>query len=348
MAAAATVAVLVPAGAWRDAINIDSVTTEVVLSEPHEVSWPPEVLWNVDGRSNVASSDAGVFIGSTRELVAYDPVTGERRWSYSDAAGDPAGPSRVTADPDGTRVYWEATGGLVVFDALTGRIEEWLDLPVPVAAGDGQLVVVGRDRTSLEVFGDNGDRQWDAELPGGCDTGQLWPDGKIGIGGDRIFVAAFCDDGPAVFSYQADTGADRRSTRVSATETTDCLNLRVNSGVVAVRTCPDPEPGTPGATTQEIRRLDPDDLSVIWLAEVGEWATTVSEDLAVDEHTVYTTGDRCGFRAVSAIDGEVIGDPDQDYRVEGDEVRRLCVSRLWTSRGVLVAASGTDSVAALG
>jgi outer membrane protein assembly factor BamB len=118
-------------------MNIDSVTTDVALSAPHEGTWPPEVLWSGDDQSSAGnpavSSDAGVFVSSAEELVAYDPVTGERRWSYSEAPSSRTLP-RIVAEPSGTKVYLDTDDGLLVFDALTGQVEGRLNVPMPTAA----------------------------------------------------------------------------------------------------------------------------------------------------------------------------------------------------------------------
>jgi outer membrane protein assembly factor BamB len=347
-AAASAAAILLPADAWRDAMNIDSVTTDVALSAPHEGTWPPEVLWSGDDQSSAGnpavSSDAGVFVSSAEELVAYDPVTGERRWSYSEAPSSRTLP-RIVAEPSGTKVYLDTDDGLLVFDALTGQVEGRLNVPMPTAAGDGILVVRDPEGARIEVFDDAGDARWSAELPDGCEIDERLVDMKIAVDGGHVYVAAFCDDTPTVFSYRADTGGDPLSTSVSETRAPYCLSLSANSGVVAVRTCPDAEPDA-RALSHQVRRLDPDDLSVIWLTEVGVWNGFAHVALAVDTQTVYTSDHGSGLYALSAVDGAVMGDPDSGHTVRGDGFV-FSSERLWTNRGVVVS-SGLGHVVALG
>lgn len=326
-----------PAGKLRDAMNIESVTTDVALSAPVEGPFRNEALWNAQGHE-LAVSKAGVFASSQGRLVSLDPVTGKRRWTYTDAALAETG-LRMVAGSTGEALFVAGSTGLVVLDAVTGEVRDRLDLDLPGAAGKQLLVYANAEATAaLQAYDDTGEQKWRTDLPVGCNLGQMsWLD-KVAVYGDRVYAAAFCPDGATVFSFRGDDGGDRRQAVVSDTDLLDCLRLAVASGQVAVRTCPDL--GSGNLHSNVVQLLDPDDLRLTWRTELGEANALRYTGVAVDDRAVHTVGvtrtGECELLTLDIATGELAKDGELE-----------CVRDLSVSRGVLVARGTLYGIAGL-
>ncbi|GAB3486716.1 PQQ-binding-like beta-propeller repeat protein [Amycolatopsis cihanbeyliensis] len=330
--AVAVALIWAPAGWWRDAVNVHSVTTDVALSEATHGPFRNEPLWTHPGRGSLAAP-SGVFVPTGKGVVALDPVTGERRWSYRDA-GRSSLARTVLADPSGGTVVVRDSTDLVLLDALTGEVRERLDLPAPEAVGARSLVFTpGEAHSTLQVHDHTGARRWRRNLPAGCETSRHTRD-TIVVHHGRVYVAAFCPQGPRVFSFDGEDGSDQVSVPVAGERHTDCLGLTTAPDAVAVRTCPDRAPGTRQGTFNEVRLLDHRDLDLVWRVELGTWNVSASDRaIAADARGIYTTGESCEILTIDRSAGKLTGTATKP-RAKG---RDGCASTLSASRGTLVA-----------
>lgn len=327
-AVVAVVAIWVPAGRWRDAINIESVTTDAALTDAVRGPLRYEPIWShhYDGVVNVVASPSGVFVATATRVVGLDPVTGERRWSYGDAGSSGL---RVFADPSGRTVAAEDDSGLVLFDALTGEVRSRLDLPSPAAIGARALVFTP-DEFTLLVRDHSGARVWRQGISPGCRIA-FDPLGRdsIVVHHDRVFVPAYCPQGARVFSFDGANGNDQISVPVADDQSPDCFALASAPDAVAVRTCPDPSADAPQGAVNEVRLLDHRDLDLVWRAELGQWPSPSGQAyLTADSRGVYTDGEGCDTLILVRAAG-TLGDTTE--LPEGD-----CPRSVWMSRGVMI------------
>lgn len=336
VAVVGSAAIWLPAGPVLDAVNIESTMTDRPLSAPLTGGFRHERLWVADG-SSAGVSESGVYIADFGVVFSVDPVSGKRRWSYTDAAGSPdddgvrpagRGSRTVVADTTGDAVYVEGSDGLVVLDAVTGEVRGELDLPAPDAAGGKVLAYVDDDREGITVYRDSGERLWHADLPGGCDLGQMPNVDKVAIQSERVYLAAFCPDGAQVLSFRGVDGADRTVRSLSGTGSLQCLRLAAAGDVVAVRTCR----ARSSYQVNEVRLLDGSDLSVRWRSNLGVWAAVDDQAVGVDSRAVYVQVDEHAIQRLDIGDGGRLGAAKQ-VEVDGDPASG---PDLAVSRGVVV------------
>ncbi|MGH2488909.1 MAG: PQQ-binding-like beta-propeller repeat protein [Candidatus Limnocylindria bacterium] len=238
---------------WSRAPGIDAYTVPVPVEDTVVVALggtlygldpdKGEERWSqwvgtVEGE--VVADGTLVFVTGSDGVTAVDARTGRVAWERTGLGGPLLGPP-VNA---GRNIYVSSPRGdyplrLHALEASSGRLD-WTApaLGIPVAAGDGMVLVEQAPNTLHGHDAVTGEERWRLNVPGGASTRPV-------IVGEVAVVAA--DDGSA-FGIEVETGQVRWKTAVGVFRTP----LVVGEQLVNV------------GTTRGVYALDPVDGSVAW------------------------------------------------------------------------------------
>ncbi|MBL9135858.1 MAG: PQQ-binding-like beta-propeller repeat protein [Verrucomicrobiales bacterium] len=150
-----------------------------------ELRWTNNVVWSVGG-SLALGADNSVLCanGNGRELIAFDRISGQRRWATE--VGAVWHLNSPVFSPDGLAYLFSGDQGLQALNATTGQLV-WSAFPKlflgsignPVVASDGTLYV-GIDRQLHALDGASGARKWSYDTLSPIQGGlTLAPEGTV-------------------------------------------------------------------------------------------------------------------------------------------------------------------------